>query len=80
MVILICINGLILQIKRKDQWVWHLDNIAINSVLGVKSKPDCNRFQRQHGKVKSSPGISGTVPKGTGCQHPFEDNCECSVL
>jgi len=35
--------------------------------LGVKSKPDCNRFQRQHGKVKSSPGISGTVPKGTGC-------------
>lgn len=35
--------------------------------MGVKSKPDCSRFQRQHGEVKSSLGVSGTVPKGTGC-------------
>ena len=35
--------------------------------MGVKSKPDCSRFQRQHGEVKSSLGVSGTVPKGTDC-------------
>lgn len=35
--------------------------------MGVKSKPDCSRFQRQHGEVKSSPGVSGTVPKAIGC-------------